>query len=149
MSYWPPLSGVLDRIKGIAHITGGGIAGNVERVLPDGVRVELDSSQWAEPPIFELIQERGNVSTAEMYRVFNMGLGIAVIVSAEDADDALDNLEGAARIGASAPRGLVCIKSSCDNAGRQPGLTAGQTFATQQPERGRDLDHNSKRAYIS
>ena len=99
ISYWQPLSGVLDRIKGIAHITGGGIAGNVERALPDGVRVELDSSQWTKPSIFELIQERGNVSTAEMYRVFNMGLGIAFIVSAEDADDVLDNLEGAARIG--------------------------------------------------
>ena len=99
LSYWPSLSGALDKIKGIAHITGGGIAGNIERALPPGVRVELDASSWAEPPIFKLIREQGEVSTAEMYRVFNMGLGMAIVVAAADADAVLETLEDAARIG--------------------------------------------------
>ena len=99
ISYWPALRGVLDKIKGIAHITGGGIAGNVERVLPAGVRVELDSSRWPEPPIFGLIQSRGEISTAEMHRVFNMGLGLAVVVAAEDVDAVVDNMQDATRIG--------------------------------------------------
>ncbi len=104
ISYWPPLRGVLDRIKGVAHITGGGIAGNLERVLPDGLRAELDSSQWPEPPIFELIRERGDVSIAEMYRVFNMGLGIAIVVSVRDVDAVLDQLRDGTRIGEVLPQ---------------------------------------------
>ena len=86
VSYWSALRGVLDSLKGIAHITGGGVAGNVERVLPAGVRAVLDASTWPRPPIFDLIEERGEVASAEMYRVFNMGLGMAVVVSPEDAD---------------------------------------------------------------
>lgn len=99
VSYWPALRGSLLNIKGIAHITGGGIAGNVERVLPDDVHVALDSSCWPEPPIFELIRNRAGVSTAEMYRVFNMGLGMAIVVAAEDADAMVDEIDDAARIG--------------------------------------------------
>lgn len=99
ISYWPALQEVLDRIKGIAHITGGGIAGNLERILRDGLAVELDSSCWPEPPIFGLIQARGAISSAEMHRVFNMGLGMAFVVSAEDADFVLDKTPAAARIG--------------------------------------------------
>ena len=99
VSYWPAPSSVLDKIKGIAHITGGGIAGNIERVLPDETRVLLDSSCWPEPPIFGLIQTRGEISLAEMHRVFNMGLGMAVVVSAEDADAVVDEMEEATRIG--------------------------------------------------
>ncbi len=99
LSYWPALRGVLNRIKGIAHITGGGIAGNVERVLPDHTRAVLDSSHWPEPPIFDLIRKRGRISTAEMFRVFNMGLGMAVVVSAGDADAVVDEMEEATRIG--------------------------------------------------
>lgn len=98
-SYWPCLRGVLDRLKGIAHITGGGVAANIERVLPSGARVELDSSQWPRPPIFDLIQEAGDISADEMFRVFNMGLGIAVVVTAQDAASVLDELEDGARIG--------------------------------------------------
>ena len=99
LSYWPTLRAALDRIRGIAHITGGGIAGNLERVLPVGVRVELDASCWPRPPIFDLIQTRGEVSTAEMYRVFNMGLGMAIVVSAADAEDLLREVSEATRIG--------------------------------------------------
>ena len=99
LSYWPRLRGVLDRLKGIAHITGGGIAGNLERVLPAGVRVELDASRWPTPPIFRLIEERGEVARAEMYRVFNMGLGMAVIVSPEDANEVISLVDESAAIG--------------------------------------------------
>lgn len=103
LSYWPALRGVLDKIKGIAHITGGGIAGNIERVLPDETCLVLDSSCWPQPPIFGLIRSRGEISHAEMYRVFNMGLGMAVVVSADDADPLLDAIEDAARIGEVVP----------------------------------------------
>ncbi|MDE2968312.1 MAG: phosphoribosylformylglycinamidine cyclo-ligase [Chloroflexota bacterium] len=99
VSYWPELRNALDRVKGIAHITGGGIAGNIERVLPPGVRVELDSSLWTTPPIFGLMQSRGEISGNEMHRVFNMGLGMALVVAARDADSVLAESEQATRIG--------------------------------------------------
>ena len=99
LSYWPALREALDRIKGIAHITGGGIAGNIERVLPAGTRVALDAARWPQPPIFELIRSRGEIPAAEMYRVFNMGLGMAVVVAAEDAESVLAESEQIAQIG--------------------------------------------------
>ena len=98
-SYWPALGGLLDYVNGIAHITGGGIAGNLERVLPDGVVARLDSSLWESPPIFSLIAKRGGVPRDEMHRVFNMGLGMAVVVSAADAPAVLAEISDAARIG--------------------------------------------------
>ncbi len=104
LSYWPDLRGALDQLKGIAHITGGGIAGNVERVLPDHVNVELDASRWEAPPIFGLIAERGGLSSDEMYRVFNMGLGMAVVVAPEDVDSVLAAAPRARRIGKILPR---------------------------------------------
>ncbi len=98
-SYWQQLRGSLVRIKGIAHITGGGVGGNIERILPAGVRVQLDANRWARPPIFDLIQQRGEVAEAEMYRVFNMGLGMAVVVASGDADALLAEIDGALQIG--------------------------------------------------
>ena len=120
-SYWPQLRGVLERIKGIAHITGGGIAGNLERVLPDGVGAHLDardwSAAWETPPIFALIEQRGDISSEEMYRVFNMGVGMAVVVSAADAPAMLTEIPEAAQIGEIAPgdsfvSGRVAIMTS-------------------------------------
>ena len=99
ISYWPALQGLLDRIKGIAHITGGGISGNLERIVPGGLAVELDSSCWPAPAIFGLIQDRGAISSSEMHRVFNMGLGMAIVVAAEDADFVLERSATATRIG--------------------------------------------------
>ncbi len=99
VAYWSALRGVLDSLKGIAHITGGGVAGNVERVLPAGVRAVLDASMWPTPQIFDLIEERGEVARAEMYRVFNMGLGMAVVVSPEDADVVLSLVGESTQIG--------------------------------------------------
>jgi phosphoribosylformylglycinamidine cyclo-ligase len=81
-------------IKAMAHITGGGFPGNVPRVLPAGVGVRLDRTAWEAPPIFRLIQERGRVDELEMYRVFNMGIGLALLAAPDDADRALEALAG-------------------------------------------------------
>jgi phosphoribosylformylglycinamidine cyclo-ligase len=72
-------------IKGMAHITGGGIPGNLVRILPNGCVAEIDTSAWEVPPIFSLIQETGNVETEEMFRTFNMGIGIILVVSSKNA----------------------------------------------------------------
>ena len=82
--YYHQLKPLLPMIKGIAHITGGGLIGNVPRVLPQGLAAKFDSQAWAIPPIFHLIQQRGNVDQEEMYRVFNMGIGMVVICSPEN-----------------------------------------------------------------
>ncbi len=76
----PPL------LKGIAHITGGGLPGNVVRILPDGLAARLRRGSWPVQPIFRLIQERGNVAEEEMYRTFNMGLGMVVAVAPDDVE---------------------------------------------------------------
>ena len=68
-------------VHGIAHITGGGLAENIERILPDGVEVTVDANEWKRPPVFDWLQELGGVATDEMYRVFNMGIGMTLIVS--------------------------------------------------------------------
>ena len=72
-------------IKGLAHITGGGLIGNVPRVLPAGLMASFETKSWSVPSIFGLIQKKGNVTKDEMYHVFNMGIGMAVICSAENA----------------------------------------------------------------
>lgn len=64
----------------MAHITGGGLPGNVERVLPTGCVAKIDSSAWPEPPLFKLLQDAGNVDRDEMFRVFNMGIGYVIVV---------------------------------------------------------------------
>ncbi len=81
--YYNRLKPVLKNIKGLAHITGGGIAGNVPRTLPGGLAAQFDSKKWQKPPIFKLLQKKGNIDTKEMYRVFNMGIGMAVICAPE------------------------------------------------------------------
>ncbi len=95
-------------VKGIAHITGGGIVENVPRVLPDTVTAILDRSTWTLPPVFAWLQERGNVEDAEMHRVFNCGIGMVLVVSAADADMAVARLralgENAWIAGTIAPR---------------------------------------------
>ena len=79
--YYHQLKPLLPLIKGMAHITGGGLVDNVPRVLPQGVAADFHSRAWTIPPIFQLIQQRGNVSPDEMYRVFNMGIGMVIICS--------------------------------------------------------------------
>lgn len=78
-SYYHELKPVLSQLKGLAHITGGGIIGNLSRILPVGVAACLSSRNWTIPPLFRLIQDKGNIATREMYRVFNMGLGMVLV----------------------------------------------------------------------
>ena len=95
--YAPSVLPILDQspilIKAMAHITGGGFIDNIPRVLPDGVGVRIDTSTWEVPPLFRLIQAAGGVSEAEMFRVFNMGIGFVLIVAPEVADGALAKLK--------------------------------------------------------
>ena len=87
-SYLPVIGPVLDRgwIKGMAHITGGGITENLPRVLPDGCSFLLDRSSWSIPPLFRWLQREGGMEDAEMFRAFNMGVGLIVVCAREDAD---------------------------------------------------------------
>ncbi len=73
-------------VHGMAHITGGGLAGNVERVVPEGLTVRIHKKAWSVPPVFEWLKAAGNVPAAEMWRVFNMGVGFVMIVSPYYAD---------------------------------------------------------------
>jgi phosphoribosylformylglycinamidine cyclo-ligase len=79
-------------VKGMAHITGGGLTGNVPRVLPENVTAVIDKSAWTLPPLFQWLQKEGNVADDEMHRVFNCGIGMVVIVAAADADCAIAGL---------------------------------------------------------
>ncbi|MBI2907292.1 MAG: phosphoribosylformylglycinamidine cyclo-ligase [Chloroflexi bacterium] len=96
--YYPLLKPVLPVIKALAHITGGGLIENVPRVLPVGRAALFDRSAWKVPPVFGLIQQKGNIEDAEMYRVFNMGLGMVLIAAPQDADRLLA-LPTALRVG--------------------------------------------------
>jgi phosphoribosylformylglycinamidine cyclo-ligase len=71
-------------IRGMAHITGGGLAGNLERILPETCRVEIDRSAWQPPAVFGWLQQLGHVDREEMFRVFNMGIGYVVVVRPRD-----------------------------------------------------------------
>ncbi len=82
-------------VKGMAHITGGGITENVPRILRDELTARIDAASWTLPPLFQWLRQAGNVDMQEMYRVFNCGIGMAVVVSAEDADVAAARLEAA------------------------------------------------------
>ncbi len=75
-------------IKGMAHITGGGFEGNVSRILPAGTQAVIETDKWSVPPLFKLIAERGNVSKEELYRTFNMGIGMVIALSPKAALDA-------------------------------------------------------------
>ncbi len=87
----PPLQAGL--VKGMAHITGGGITENLPRVLPVGCAASVDRSAWVVPPIFKSIQQRGRVDIDEMYRVFNMGIGLVVACAESDRARFLDMLQ--------------------------------------------------------
>ncbi len=83
------------RIKGLAHITGGGLLENIPRVLPDGVHATVDTASWDLPTIFAMLQQGGGIAPGEMARTFNCGIGMAVIVAEADRDEVATALEGA------------------------------------------------------
>ena len=92
-------------VKGLAHITGGGFIDNIPRILPEGLAALVRRGSWQVPPLFQLIQRLGAVSEAEMFRVFNMGIGMVAVVPAEEATKALALAgPGAALIGEIVPR---------------------------------------------
>jgi len=97
--YYHALKPLLSLVKGMAHITGGGLVDNIPRVLPEGLAVHLDEKSWTVPPIFKLIQDRGNVDEGEMFRVFNMGIGMALICAPDNVSGLIKQLSGARVIG--------------------------------------------------
>jgi phosphoribosylformylglycinamidine cyclo-ligase len=111
-SYLPLMKPLLARptrlVKGMAHITGGGITDNLPRVLPEGTEAVVRLGSWDVPPIFQWLQHAGSVPPQDMLRTFNMGVGLILVVAEADADAALDALSesgepGARRIGEIAP----------------------------------------------
>ncbi|MDQ3169143.1 MAG: phosphoribosylformylglycinamidine cyclo-ligase [Acidobacteriota bacterium] len=105
-SYLPAIRPLLGTglIKGMAHITGGGITENLPRVLPDGLQARVTPSSWEVPPAFAWLQKAGGVSDDEMRRAFNMGIGLVIVCKASDADSVVERLtstgEAPMRIGA-------------------------------------------------
>ena len=89
-------------VKGVAHITGGGLIENIPRILPDGCGVEIKKDSWPNIPVFDVMQSIGDVDEDEMYRAFNMGIGMTLVVSSDDigaVTDALKNLTDVYEIG--------------------------------------------------
>lgn len=95
LSYLKPLDGLLDSgmIKGLVHITGGGLTDNIPRILPENCAVQIDKDTWPILPIYKLMQQIGNVSDAEMYRTFNMGIGMVVVCAALDVEAIRSHLQ--------------------------------------------------------
>jgi phosphoribosylformylglycinamidine cyclo-ligase len=83
------------KVKGLAHITGGGLTGNVPRMLPPRLAARIERSAWKLPPLFQWLQEQGNVADEELFRVFNCGIGMVAVVSAADAGRSLKLLKKA------------------------------------------------------
>lgn len=102
-AYWPLLEPVMPHIRAMAHVTGGGVMGNIPRSLPDGLAAVLRKNAWETPPVFHLIQRKGSVSTDEMYRVFNMGVGMVLICAPEKVAEVQRLLPEARTIGEVVP----------------------------------------------
>jgi phosphoribosylformylglycinamidine cyclo-ligase len=103
--YVKPLLALMEKlpVKGMAHITGGGLTGNIPRVLPDNCAVELKRSAWNWGPLFDWLQQTAQIDNAEMYKTFNCGIGMVVVVAPEHAEAAMAHLkasgESVSRIG--------------------------------------------------
>lgn len=113
VSYLPALEGLLDQgvIKGLAHITGGGLLENIPRILPEGTSVGITRDSWPVLPIFELMQRIGNIEDAEMFRTFNMGVGMVIVCAQTDV----------AAIGSQVrERGFSCFEIGSVNEGPRP-----------------------------
>jgi phosphoribosylformylglycinamidine cyclo-ligase len=96
-SYLRPLWPLLERgeVRGLAHITGGGLVDNVPRILPKGVDARFDLSSWTVPPVFRVLQREGGVEEREMFRAFNMGIGMVAVVTADRAEALIRELNTA------------------------------------------------------
>ncbi len=100
-SFLPQIGPLLDSgvIKGLVHITGGGFLENIPRILPDGVSVEINRGSWPEPSVFGMMQKLGNVPVLEMFRTFNMGIGMIIVCSEGDAGSIASGVGNAHWIG--------------------------------------------------
>jgi phosphoribosylformylglycinamidine cyclo-ligase len=98
-SYLSAVKPVLERIHAIAHITGGGLLENLDRALPKGLDAVIETSSWRMPNVFRVLQKAGEVEPAEMYRTFNMGVGMVVICAPSDVDAVLSAASGAGSAG--------------------------------------------------
>jgi phosphoribosylformylglycinamidine cyclo-ligase len=85
--------------KALAHITGGGLLENIPRVLPEGTQAVIDCSSWTLPPVFEWLHREGNIEPNELYRTFNCGIGMTVVVAEDEAEKALALLADAGEPG--------------------------------------------------
>src|SRR3989454_8071976 len=96
VSYLRALEGLLDSgmIRGLAHITGGGLVENIPRILPEGTSVQIKRGSWPVLPIFEMMQRIGNIEDAEMFRTFNMGVGMVVVCAQTDANEVASEARG-------------------------------------------------------
>ncbi|MDF1544782.1 MAG: AIR synthase-related protein, partial [bacterium] len=95
-TYLPIVRPLLEKfsINGMAHITGGGVQGNLVRVLPDDCCAEIDKNSWPVLPLFEWLREIGNIDPVDIYRSFNMGIGYILVVPAESADSVSAAIKG-------------------------------------------------------
>ncbi len=94
-SYLPVIEPLLasESIRGMSHVTGGGLTGNTMRVMPDGLGLDVDWGSWPEPAIFDIIRREGSVPEEDMRRTFNLGIGLVVIVAADDVDRIMTDLK--------------------------------------------------------
>jgi phosphoribosylformylglycinamidine cyclo-ligase len=98
-NYQPVLAKVpVGVIKGLAHITGGGLTDNLPRILPSNCDAVIETKSWRVPSVFQILQKNGNVDAREMYQVFNMGIGMVAVVAERSAQRAMSMLK-AKRIG--------------------------------------------------
>jgi len=102
-SYLASVRPLLDArlVKGLAHITGGGITENLPRMFPNGCGADIDRRSWEAPPLFRILQERGDIAADEMFRTFNMGIGLIIACAPADTDRVLTVLAEAGEAGAS------------------------------------------------
>ena len=110
--YVRPVRALLERVdvRGMAHITGGGLAGNTHRMFPAGLGAELDPGRWPRPALFEWLQKAGDISASEMLATFNCGIGFVLVVAASDVDDALAHLRESGEV--AMPIGFVRARAS-------------------------------------
>jgi phosphoribosylformylglycinamidine cyclo-ligase len=99
VSYLRTLEGLLDsgKIKGLAHITGGGLLENIPRILPEGTNAEIKRGSWPVLPVFDVLQRLGNIEEHEMYRTFNMGVGMIIVCAQSDAATIKSHVEATAQ----------------------------------------------------